>query len=368
MNEIMKTLMQEANNEFDLSMMKIDAFMEASVRTFAINRNEAELKVMTESGTDADLAYLYEEAEASFAERLRATLDKIKDSILDFLTKVREKFYEFATSVKAKLAIEKIEKKIKSIPLFSKKKVKVPNTDKAVEVCDKHIANIDRLSAKVAAGQDVSDEEIEAVETNFWKEHEKVLKAGAAAVTVIAVSAALIMYRDKLKTVPNKLKDQSVKVKDYFDAVVNKASSLKDGAAEKASAITSKLAKLARTRSKIEQAAANDLIDSATDLMTAMTDEAAGAVETIANAVAESSENENVIDTEVTEGSDDYLDPGYKAEDWDSIMNNLDVPASVFNLPAGECTKENAEEEVEESTGETSTFESLMSEIDNLFE
>ena len=49
---------QEDYNDVDIMLQKVDIYIESIYREYMINTEESELKVMTESGTDEDLAFL----------------------------------------------------------------------------------------------------------------------------------------------------------------------------------------------------------------------------------------------------------------------------------------------------------------------
>ena len=358
MNTFMESIMKEAFESYDLAMMKIEAFMEASTRTFAINYNEAELKVMTESGTDADLKYLYEEAENSFSDRIRAALIKIKESLLEFLAKVQEKLLDFVTSVKVKLSLEKLEKKIKSIPLFAKKNIEVTDNEAAIEVCDKTISIIDKMAAKVAGGQNISDDEIERLEEKFYDDHEKAVKNGAAHKIKMTASAAVIMFKDKMKKAPAYLKERKNIIINFFESVIAKVKGVADEGAAK---IKDQLSRLARLRAKVERTEVNDLVTDITDTYNSINSESVGSVD-----LEVKPEETPAEAKETKESAENYMDPNTILDNWDSVMNNLEVPASVFNIPDLKPACESAEEE-ETPVEEKSTFESLMGEIDKLF-
>ena len=92
---------QEDYNNLDIMIQKIDIYIESMYREYMINREESELKVMTESGTDDDLTFLYEEAQKSFSEKASRTMKKIIDSVSTFVNKV-------ITTIKEKYANSKL--------------------------------------------------------------------------------------------------------------------------------------------------------------------------------------------------------------------------------------------------------------------
>ena len=80
--------MLESEKQFNITIKKADIFTEASYKNLEINRQEADLKVLTESGTYDDLNYLYEAASEGFVNKVKKAIEKIADSLVEFIDKI----------------------------------------------------------------------------------------------------------------------------------------------------------------------------------------------------------------------------------------------------------------------------------------
>ena len=196
---IMDTL-NEVSSTFDLYMMKVGAVTEAAKRELSINYGEAELKVMTESGTADDLAFYYEEAEKSFKEKIIATIEKIKAALEKFFSEVKSKILDMINSVKTSEALEKIKQKLKIFPIMKNKQVVVENYPEQEKTCSKFWSQILKFKAKFKAGQTVDVEDLNKADKEFEDDHEKVVGVRAAVKMTIGNAVNLL---EKLKADAN---------------------------------------------------------------------------------------------------------------------------------------------------------------------
>jgi hypothetical protein len=213
----------EASHNFDLTMMKVNAVMEAAHRELAINYEEAELKVMQEAGTSEDLAFLYEAAGNGLVETAIKTIEKIKDAIIKWFSDMKDKIIEMLSKKEVDETLDKIEKKCKIFPLLGRKKVVVEDIDEHEKLADKYFAKLGKLKAKFAAGQDVKAEEVEEVRDSFLKEHGKAIGIGAATtVTVAALVTLIAAKKGKLSGIMNDIKGKAVDGIDATKAATGK--------------------------------------------------------------------------------------------------------------------------------------------------
>lgn len=194
MTELMEKYLAEASAIYESTSMKVEALMDAAGRQLAINHNEAELKVMKESGTDDDLNYLYEEADKSFVETAVKAIKKIQESIAKFFADLRDKILTMLSEKDAKGTLNKIETKVKMLPLVGRKKVPIEDIEAADKACDEAEASLAKLAAKKKAGQNVTSEDVAEVEKSFLEKHGKAIGAGAA---ILITASALIVALKK---------------------------------------------------------------------------------------------------------------------------------------------------------------------------
>lgn len=320
MFEAMNAYMMESASKFDLDMMKVDAVLEASSRTLEINYLEAEYKVLSESGTSDDLTYLREEANASFSERAKATIEKIKEKILSFIDDMRDKLMDLMTSAKAKLSLDKLKKKLKMNPILSKKKISLESTEEQEKICASHSSKLEALAAKVGFGK-VSVDDVAEIEESFVESHNRA-SSGTRGVVVTTLSNAVDVLNDKMKRAAAFLKTAKNNAKSFMDKMIGHVGDAADSAKN---AVCSKVASL---YSKIARFHISDLMQAINDLGRKLTGSGIESDE----AVKESSTPEGI-------------------NSWVDAINNLEVPSfSVENVPS-----------------KATVFESLMADIDSMF-
>lgn len=261
MIELINKYLYEAEQNFDLTMMKVDAVSEAAIRQYNINCASAELKVMQESGTDDDLAYYCEEAEKGFVASLVAILEKIKDAIVKFFSELKDKMLSLFTRKETNDAIEKIEKKVKIFPLFGRKKVMVPDVNAQKKEAEKAMSKLARIKARLFSGHKVSVDEVDEVEKSFMEAHGK--QIGVAAAATVTIGAALVYLKSIMKKAPEDCKGLNKAAKNMLDDC-KKLAGISD--AENASVIRA----LAGAVASISKTTASGLVGSVKRTMTSI--------------------------------------------------------------------------------------------------
>lgn len=220
--DVMMEDVQTLSNNFEATMARYAMFAEASWNEFLTNKEEAQLKVIKESGTEEDYQYLEAAAEEGLMVRAKNTIAKMKESFIAFIKSLWEKITSFFAS--AGDSLKQIEKKIHADPKLKNEKIKIKDVKK-MEAAEKEIdGKFKQLFAKMKAGKDVTDAEIEAVS----KESNNIWKAAVAAVATVTVGGviAFIMSNknDKpagnldVEGLPNNIKDPT-KVRQFMNAL-----------------------------------------------------------------------------------------------------------------------------------------------------
>lgn len=189
MLEMIDNYMIESSSIFELNLKKANVVIEAARRELAINKEEAELKVMTESGNDDDLNFYYHEAENGFVDTVIKAIKKIKEAIIRFFSEMKTKVLTLITKKENTEAIAKIEKKVKVFPLLGRKKILVEDYNAEAKCADAALAKFAGQKAKLKGKQEVTVEEIEETKKGFFEEHGTLI--GVAAAITVTVSAAL---------------------------------------------------------------------------------------------------------------------------------------------------------------------------------
>ena len=229
MTELMEKYLAEASTLYEFTSMKVNALMDAAGRQLAINHNEAELKVMKESGTDDDLAYLYEEADKSFTETAVKAIKKIQESIAKFFADLRDKILTMLSEKDAKGTLAKIEGKMKMMPLIGHKKTPIEDIEAADKACDEAESSLAKLAAKKKAGQAVTAEDVSEVEKSFIEKHGKAIGAGAAImITGVALIAALKKHIGSMSQETKAIEAATNKDLVAYTSLAEKATDTKD--------------------------------------------------------------------------------------------------------------------------------------------
>lgn len=398
MLELVNAYMTEANNAFELNMVKIDAVVEAAKRELDINHSKAEFKVIQEAGTMDDLKYLYEEADNGLVETLIKAIKKIKDSIIKFFSDMKDKIITIIHKKENEETIKKIEKKTKIFPLLGRKKILIENYEEEMKVADEAIADLTKLKAKSAAGQNVTEEDVDKVEETFMQKHGKII--GISAALAITVSGAIVLLKKMSSQMSSTIQSlESDAKKDCDDCEKIVRSTLSGDGATVHSAKTTQ--SILRALTSIRKTMATSFVRAYTSIGEAVK----GAIKSMKNTKVDASlaleENANDdinmgdiekdLDTSDTssndakiaeeDGHDDPADTfSNNTDTWDNIMKNISTDdnegpfdsvlgdedqhvsmTEMFNDIMNSCTS------VECEPCEESTFDSLMSSIDDLF-
>lgn len=182
----MRGFLTEASSAYDLNVMRITAVVEAANRQREINFHEAELKVMQESGTDDELTMLLEAAESDFVENIRKALDKLRQAIVEFFSKCRQKLVELMSKRDDQNALDKIKKRLKLLPIIGKKKVMIEDYEEEQKIYEKGMKGMNNLAAKLDGGQEVTPDDVSAVINDFDEAWDSAIGAANAKTVTVA--------------------------------------------------------------------------------------------------------------------------------------------------------------------------------------
>jgi len=186
-------VLEHAEKQCDLEIAKASLFAEASYKNYLINCEEAELKVVKESGNTDDLTYLYEEAKEGLIDKAKNAIKKIFDALMNFARTIVEKIKSFFTSKSTNDAIDKIENECKKNPKLKNAKIESPDYDKAEKECDSAISKIKKVVAKVGSGHvsEHDNDTLDEVEATNGKVKKILAAAAAVSVTIAAAIGTL---------------------------------------------------------------------------------------------------------------------------------------------------------------------------------
>lgn len=182
----MRGFLTEASSAYDLNVMRITAVVEAANRQREINFHEAELKVMHESGTDDELTMLLEAAESDFIENIRKALDKLRQAIVEFFSKCRQKLVELMSKRDDQNALDKIKKRLKLLPIIGKKKVMIEDYEEEQKIYESSMKSMNNLAAKLEGGQEVTPDDVSSIINSFDDMWDKAIGAANAKTVTVA--------------------------------------------------------------------------------------------------------------------------------------------------------------------------------------
>lgn len=263
------------SDDFDDINIKIDAYCEHVLDELDMNYEASELKVMEESGTDADYEYLIEEAENGAVTKLSNALKKVIDAFKEFISSIKSKVVRLICNANTKTVLKKIEKKLRINPFLSKKKVKIIDKKKPLAVIAKYKSTADKSIAKIKAGA-FAKVDITSISSakDAYAHAYKAAIAGAAALTTVTVGNLVKMINKEYSDLPNHIdhidkettqvlrnlitsldSEEAAAVKAAFTAAANFRTKLgKDETNEHVDAIMNKLSVLKKDALKIPDA------------------------------------------------------------------------------------------------------------------
>lgn len=187
--------------ECALEMEKTNIFAEACFREYNINCQEAELKVVKESGTNDDLIYLQEAAKDGLIVKLKRAIQKLILSLKEYIGKVVDKIKVTYASKKAQDTIKKLEELSKTNPKIKKIKIQVHDVDKEQKVIQEAIDKISAQESKLksSTSREKISNEVDTIKENCEKKRQNILKAATLTLTVTAAIALLTKYMVSLQ-------------------------------------------------------------------------------------------------------------------------------------------------------------------------
>lgn len=190
--------------ECALTMEKCNIFAESVIREYNINCEEAELKVLKESGTDEDFKYLREAAKEGLVVKLKKAIKKMIQAIKDFIANMVDKIKVTYASKKSKDAMDRIEEACKTNPKLKSMKITVHDGEKDEKAILEAIDKMQAQKAKLKGGDSVEKvaKAIDDIKENTEKKRQKIAKV---ATLTLGIGAAIALARKYIK----KLEDEN---------------------------------------------------------------------------------------------------------------------------------------------------------------
>jgi soluble cytochrome b562/predicted small secreted protein len=221
--ETINSLIQDSI-DCDMIMQKCLIFSESSYREFGINCKEAELKVIKESGTQSDYDVLVEAATEGLIQRIKKTIQKAINALMEFLDNVVTKVKSTFASKKTKDTIDKMEKMCETNPKLKSSKITMYDIEKDCKCIQEGMDKLDAKQAKIKAGHtsESDSEDINNITEETQKKRTKIIAATAA--VTLTVGAAIALFKKYVSELDNgksisdaKKEAKDVEIPDHVD-------------------------------------------------------------------------------------------------------------------------------------------------------
>ena len=198
--DTINSIIQDSNN-CELTLNKINLFIEATGREYDINCNEAKLKVIQESGTQDDLNMLCEAAQEGLINRVINGVKSALKSLQEFIKSVVEKIKSAFSNNKADEAIDKLEEACKTNPKLKNKKIEIYDIEGEQKCLQEGMDKLSAKSAKIQSGNSSSNDskDIDDIMEQTSKKRAKII--GATAAITITVAAGIVLFKKLRKSV-----------------------------------------------------------------------------------------------------------------------------------------------------------------------
>lgn len=195
---------RKLSKAFDVSMMQVDAYMEACDREYNLHLKQAELKCLKENGTMDDYAYLESAAEEGAVAKIRKVVDKIIKMWENFISTVKTKIIAKIASAETRQVLSRAEKKVKLNPLLARKKVKIRDIRKPLGVIKKYKASTDKAAARAVKGL-FTETNLKTLQDSkeLFREEFRNAIAGEVALTTITIAALLTKLNSEVEKLPS---------------------------------------------------------------------------------------------------------------------------------------------------------------------
>ena len=188
--------------ECALTMEKCTIFAESVIREYDINCEEAELKVLKESGTDEDFRYLCEAAKEGLVVKLKKAIKKMIQALKDYISNVVDKIKVTYGSKKSRDALDKLEKATKTNPKLKSMKITVHDGEKDEKIITEAIDKLNAQEAKLKGGDSTETiaKTIDDIKEQTTKKRQKI---AAAATLTLTLGAAVVLIKKYINKIDN---------------------------------------------------------------------------------------------------------------------------------------------------------------------
>ena len=177
-----KNDIEEASARYDIMTDKIMLFESVAYNNYIIKQKEAYLDAYKYGGDVED--YMTESEGGSFADKAKATIDKIIEALKEFFEKIKEKVTEIFQKVRESSLIQKVEQLLKINPQAANMKVEYEDNSKLLGFLHKESDDSKKRVARATSGKISKKDADDAEESKNRVAKYIAIGTGVVAVTV----------------------------------------------------------------------------------------------------------------------------------------------------------------------------------------
>lgn len=180
---------------------KLDArcanYAEYSFKEYETNLKEAELKVLTEGGSESDLIYLEAEAKEGFIVRSKNIIGKLTSELKERVSDIKKSVTDYVNDKETQNTIKAVENLLSENPSLDKKSIEILDADEIDKIYNQSLSEVDSKLSKYKAGH-FSPNDREDLD-NMKKKYDSAMKAALGTVVVASAAAVIISIKNAAK-------------------------------------------------------------------------------------------------------------------------------------------------------------------------
>ena len=198
--EISDTINTITEREDDI-LRRCEAYIESSYNEYLHEIENIELQMMTESNTSFSYQVILENnAGATFLDKVKAVLTKIKDTIVNVCKAVVAKISSFFGSKSVQDAAKEAEKQAKTNPDLKNKKIEIPDVDRRSMENQKDLDEVRKIQARQRSGKFTPEDEAKLKEIKAKRAKKKAIIGGGVVSVALVTAIGMAFWHKKRST------------------------------------------------------------------------------------------------------------------------------------------------------------------------
>jgi hypothetical protein len=204
----------DAYIETSTMLQKIDVYAESIFREYVINKSEAELKVLTESGSSEDLDFLYTEALSELGSKVKLSMQKIVNTVKKFIEHIEDSLAERFLNKKVQVHLKELNDRVKANPKAFEPKITTEDVEELVRTLEMAIDELRKLGTKDVTENNINDLLEEANKINLSCQKRRKEIEGKKVEMSIPFGLSVLEGRIKKCRKPVNVEKQLIKLKE----------------------------------------------------------------------------------------------------------------------------------------------------------